>query len=223
MPYRQTERVRRRLAERHAAILATAETIAAQSGLHAVQIVPVAERTRIAAGTIYRYFPAKRDLITALIKRASAADIEAMRAAAKAAPGPLSALCAGIATFAERASLRPRLTWAVLAEPVEPDLGDVRSEVRLALSQEIELGLRIAIERGSIPGQDAAVTAAAIVGALLEGLLGPMAAQQDTVPGKRREVVQTLTLFALRGAGVLDARARGLVVQLVLRSDAPAA
>jgi hypothetical protein len=28
--------------------------------------------------------------------------------------------------------------------------------------------------------------------------------------------VQTLTLFALRGLGVIDARARGLVVQTVL-------
>ena len=32
----------------------------------AVQIAPVAERAGIAAGTVYRYFPAKTDLVTAL-------------------------------------------------------------------------------------------------------------------------------------------------------------
>jgi hypothetical protein len=31
--------------------------------------------------------------------------------------------------------------------------------------------------------------------------------------------VQTLTLFALRGLGVVDARARGLVVQTVLPDE----
>ena len=32
-------------------------------------------------------------------------------------------------------------------------------------------------------------------------------------PAKAREAVQTITLMALRGLGVVDARARGLVVQ----------
>ena len=33
---------------------------------------------------------------------------------------------------------------------------------------------------------------------------------------KLRDAVQTITLFALRAVGVLDARARGLVVQAVM-------
>jgi hypothetical protein len=35
-------------------------------------------------------------------------------------------------------------------------------------------------------------------------------------PARAREAVQTLTLFALRGLGVVDAHARGLVVQTAL-------
>ena len=34
--------------------------------------------------------------------------------------------------------------------------------------------------------------------------------------GKLRDAVQTVTLLALRAVGVMDARARGLVVQAVL-------
>ena len=35
-------------------------------------------------------------------------------------------------------------------------------------------------------------------------------------PAKLRDAVQTVTLLALRAVGVMDARARGLVVQAVL-------
>jgi hypothetical protein len=38
-------------------------------------------------------------------------------------------------------------------------------------------------------------------------------------PARAREAVQTLTLFALRGLGVVDARARGLVVQTILPDE----
>src|SRR6185295_11885155 len=63
MPYRQTENVVRRLAARRDAILAAAGDAAAEGGMAAVQMAPVAARAGIAAGTIYRYFPAKTDLV----------------------------------------------------------------------------------------------------------------------------------------------------------------
>ena len=52
----------------------------------------------------------------------------------------------------------------------------------------------------------------AIGGALTEGLLTPLAPDL-TNTGAARATVQALTLFALRAVGILDARARGLVVQ----------
>jgi AcrR family transcriptional regulator len=67
MPYRRTENVVRRLAARHDAIIAAARDTASEGGMGAVQIVPVAQRAGIAAGTVYRYFPAKTDLVAALL------------------------------------------------------------------------------------------------------------------------------------------------------------
>ena len=58
-----------------------------------------------------------------------------------------------------------------------------------------------------------------LLGALLEGLIGPLAPEDIDDPARAREAVQTLTLFALRGLGVVDARARGLVVQTVLPDE----
>jgi hypothetical protein len=67
-----------------------------------------------------------------------------------------------------------------------------------------------------LPQQDAEVAAAAITGLLIEGLIGPLAPDPS---GRERDIVQSLTLAALRSLGVADARARGLVVQTVMPAD----
>jgi AcrR family transcriptional regulator len=214
--YRRTENVIRRLAAREEAIVAAARIAAAKGGMGAVQIVPVAERAGIAAGTVYRYFPSKTELIAKLVDVVSEREIGAVRRAADAAPGPLSALAAAIATFAARALRNRRLAWAVIAEPVDAEVDAVRLTYRRTLAAELEKRVRAAIQGGHLPDQDAAVAAPALVGALLEGLIGPLAPAQAGEPAKSRAAVQTLTLLALRALGVVDARARGLVVQTVL-------
>src|SRR2546428_2808686 len=145
MPYRRTANVVRKLAARHDAILAAACEAAAEGGMAAVQIAPVAARAGIAAGTVYRYFPSKTEMVAALVAAVSAREIGAVRRAADAAPGPLSALAAAIATFAARALARRRLAWAVLAEPIDPDVASVRIAYRKALAAEVETRLSAAI------------------------------------------------------------------------------
>jgi AcrR family transcriptional regulator len=216
MPYRRTEKVVRRLAEREQAILDAATALAAEGGLAAVQITAVAERAQIAAGTIYRYFPAKTDLVAALIEVFAARELAAMHAAAEGAPGPLSALAACIATFAARALYARRLAWAVTAEPVEPELDGLRLDFRHALAGELAARIQAAVAGRHLPEQDANVAAPVLVGALIEGLIGPLASSHHGDAAAQREAVQSATLLALRALGVIDARARGLVAQCVL-------
>jgi AcrR family transcriptional regulator len=216
MAYRRTENVIRRLHARHDAIVEAAREAAIDGGMAAVQIVPVAERAGVAAGTVYRYFPGKVDLVGALVQSVAEREIDAVRRAADAAPGPLSALAAAITSFGIRALRHRRLAWAVTAEPVDADTDVARQHYRRALADEIEARIRAAIEGGHLPEQDVAVAAAALVGAVLEGLIGPLAPEGIDEPARTREAVQALTLLALRGLGVVDARARGLVVQTVL-------
>jgi len=214
MAYRRTERVLQHLAARHDAIVAAARAIASEQGLGAVQIVPVAERAGIAAGTVYRYFPAKTDLVQALIEAVSARELAAFRKAADAAPGPLSALAAGLVTFAARALRQRRLAFAVSAEPVDAAVDALRVAARKALAAELEARIRAAVAGGHLPEQDAAAAAGALVGLMVEGLVGPLAPPADAA--KARDSVQAITLLALRALGVVDARARGLVVQTAL-------
>jgi AcrR family transcriptional regulator len=216
MPYRRTENVVRRLAEREQTILDAARAIAAEGGMGAVQIAIVAERADIAAGTVYRYFPSKTDLVAELVAAVAGRELDAMTAAAKAAPGPLSALAAAIATFAARALNERRLAWAVMAEPVDAAVDAMRLDFRQSLAAEFDARIRTAIAGSHLPDQDARVAAPAIVGAMMEGLLGPLAPSHDGDAAGSREAVQTVTLLALRALGVVDARARGLVAQCVL-------
>lgn len=216
MPYRRTDNVSRRLAARHAAIIAAARQAASEGGMAAVQIALVAQRAGIAAGTVYRYFPGKTDLVAALIAEISEREIALLRRAAAAAPGPLSALAAAIMTFAARALRHRRLAFAVIAEPIDAEHEPARLSLRKALAGELAELIEAAATDSHLPEQDAAVSAAALLGLLVEGLIGPLA--PDTA-GREREIVQLVTLLGLRTLGVTDARARGLVVQIGVPGD----
>jgi AcrR family transcriptional regulator len=216
MPYRRTENVTRRLTARRQAIVAAARAAAAEGGMAAVQIAPVAARAAVAAGTVYRYFPSKTELVAELVAVVSAEEMEAVRRAGEAAPGPLSAVVAGMATFAGRSVRDRRLAWAVLAEPLDPPGDAARLAYRAALATEFGTRIRAAIAAGHLPEQDAALAAHAVIGALVEGLLGPLAPPLPDDAMRQRAAVQAVTLLGLRALGVNDARARGLVVQTVM-------
>jgi AcrR family transcriptional regulator len=216
LPYRRTENVVRRLAARHDAIIAAARQMASEGGMAAVQIAAVAARAGIAAGTVYRYFPAKTDLVAALLAEIADSEIGALRRAAAVAPGPLSGLSAAIVTFAARALRDRRLSFAAIAEPIDAELDAARLAFRKSLAAEFAGRITAAIAEGRLPQQDVAVAAAGITGLLIEGLIGPLAPDPS---GRERDIVQSLTLAALRSLGVADARARGLVVQTAIPAD----
>src|SRR5262245_61265185 len=156
MAYRRTENVLRRLHARHDAIVTAARDVAGEGGMAAIQIAPVAARAGIAAGTVYRYFPGKVELVAALVASISERELAATQRAADAAPGPLSALAAAIATFAARALRNRRLTFAVIAEPVDAEIDAARTSYRQALDTELRGLVDAAVAAGHLPEQDAA-------------------------------------------------------------------
>ncbi|MEZ5787922.1 MAG: TetR/AcrR family transcriptional regulator [Xanthobacteraceae bacterium] len=212
MAYRRTERVNERLAARRAEIILAARETAAEQGLAAVQIAPVAARARIAAGTVYRYFPDKADLLAAVLSHIQQSELAAIRAAAERAPGPLSALAAAVVTFAVRAIERPRLIAAALTPRADLPSPAAEADFRRAIAAELEVRIDTAISAGALPKQDAPDSAAHVLGALAEGTVGPLA-RPTFDSAQRRASVLAAALFALRGLGISDARARGLIIQ----------
>src|SRR5229473_3553696 len=146
------------------------------------------------------------------VARKLAARHEAILAAAceAAAAGGMAAV--QIAPVAERAGVASGTVYRYF--PSETEVDAARASYRRALAGEFEQLIRRARAGGHLPDQDAALAAAALLGALIEGLIGPLAPAAD--PMKARTQVQMLALLALRALGVVDARARGLVVQAAM-------
>jgi AcrR family transcriptional regulator len=159
MVYRRTHQVVKRLAARRNAILAAARDTAADGGMAAVQIAPVANRANVAAGTVYRYFPSKAELISELIADVSRDELAAIRRAADAAPGPSSALAAAVTTVAVHALSHRKLAWGILAEPVDVDVTASRLASRREIADEIEARISAAVRAGHLPAQDTALAA----------------------------------------------------------------
>ncbi|HEX7922684.1 MAG TPA: TetR/AcrR family transcriptional regulator, partial [Bradyrhizobium sp.] len=159
------------------------------------------------------YFPSKAELISELITEVSRDELSAIRRAAEAAPGPSSALAAAVTTIAVHVLSQRKLAWGILAEPVDVDVTASRLASRRDISGELAMRIDAAVRAGHLPAQDTALAATALLGALHEALVGPLAPSNLDDPIKLRDAVQTVTLLALRAVGVMDARARGLVVQ----------
>ena len=217
MPYRQTQNVVRRLAARQEAILAAACAMAVEGGMAAVQMAPVAERAGVAAGTVYRYFPSKTELVVALARGACRAGDGRAGRAPQALPQarsrrsqprspPLRSVASPDAGSSSRCS--PSRSSRTSMPPALP--------IGRRLPRNLRKLIRAALAGGHLPDQEVALAAPALLGALIEGLIGPLAPAAGGDPAHRRAQVQTVTLLALRALGVVDARARGLVVQTSL-------
>lgn len=98
--------------------------------------------------------------------------------------------------FSRRALKGRRLAWALLAEPVdalvEADRRRYRAPYRDIFSAIIADGIR----SGELPAQDSMLAASAIVGALVEALLGPLAPQAKKPD--QDKLIRDLALFCTR-------------------------
>ena len=81
---------------------------------------------------------------------------------------------AAVETFARRALRGRRLAWALIAEPVDPAVEAERLVFRRAYRDAFADVIARESPRGELPEQDPATSAAALVGAIGEALVGPV-------------------------------------------------
>jgi AcrR family transcriptional regulator len=202
MVYRQTESATRRLADKRARILAAARDLVADGGWPAAQVDNVAARAGVATGTVYRHWSSKAELCAEIVASVSMREVGVVRAVAEADGAPAEKLEAAIRTFASRALRGRRLAYAMIAEPVDPEVETVRLDYRAQLARCFERVLREGIMRGVFPRLDPAVAAACIVGAFMEALVGPLAPAKGTGTRADRHLIDQITRFCLRAAEV---------------------
>jgi AcrR family transcriptional regulator len=198
--YRQTENATKRLADKRARILAAARDLVADGGWAAAQVDHVAAKAGVATGTVYRHWSSKAELCAEIVATVSAREVGIVKAVADADGSPVEKLDAAIRTFASRALRGRRLAYALIAEPVDPEVETVRLDYRAQLARCLERILREGIMRGAFPRLDPAVAAACIVGAFMEALVGPLAPAKGTGPRADRHLIEQITQFCLRAS-----------------------
>jgi AcrR family transcriptional regulator len=179
-------------------LLQAARELIEDGGYGAASVAAIAERAGVAAGTLYRHFSSKEELFVELFRAVCDREVVAMREAAAQVDGShVDRLEEVLATFARRALRRPRLAWALLAEPVDPLVDAERLTYRERYAALTAEALDAAIAAGEIPEQSVEVTAAALVGGCGEALVGPLSASSPSP----EEIVEALRAFVRRAVG----------------------
>src|SRR6476660_4103080 len=197
MPYRPTERTEARRAAAREAILAAALDQVAHGGYASAGMNAVARRAGVATGSVYRHFPSKSDLFAEVFRRASQAEVDALRGITARGEPVAQRLAAWVEAFVRRALAEPVRAYALIAEPVDPVVEAERLVFRRAYADLFADTLSEAASRGELPPHDADLVAAAIVGALAEALVGPLA-RRDAGADALVAGLQTFVLSAVR-------------------------
>ena len=184
-------------------LLRAARELIEEGGYSAASVAAIAERAGFAASTLYRHFVSKEELFVEVFRSVCDREVEAMRAAAEAMPAEASQverLESVLATFAERALRRPRLAWALIAEPVDPLVDAERLAYRERYRELTATALQAGIDAGELPAQNVELTAAALVGGCGEALVGPLSPLAGAKPS-RDEILDALRTFIRRAVG----------------------
>ncbi len=196
MAYRRTATVQSRLDAQRERILAAAAALLADAGYSGCSMTAVAERAGVAPGTLYNYVSGKAELIAEVFRTVATGELEAVRSAVAAASGTAAELTAVVETFAARALKAPRLAAALLAEPVDPSVEKLRVEFRQEFRAVLADVVLRGVTSGRLPPQDAEVVAAALVGAIAEGLSGSLSTGTGT------DATETIVILTLRAVGL---------------------
>ena len=201
-PRDRKRRAARLTGETRERLVGAARQLLEEGGYAAASVQAIADRAGVSAGALYRHFPSKAELFVDVFREAAKRDLAAIDEAA-ATGHCVERLEAAVATHARRALRRRRLAWALLYEPVDPLVDEERLVSRRKYCRHMGGLLRQAIAAGEIPDQNVELSAAALVGAIAESLVGPLSpvAGQITAEG---EIVATLVRFCRRSIGVPD-------------------
>ncbi|MCP3756989.1 TetR/AcrR family transcriptional regulator [Streptomyces sp. TBY4] len=201
MPYRRPPAVQARLDARRDEVLEAAVRLLSREGYAGCSVAAIAAEAGISTGSVYQSFSGKSELAAVLFRTLVAREVEAVAAAADR-PGPApQRVAAAVEVFATRALQAPRRAFALLAEPADPAVDTERLVFRRAFRDVYAQAVAAGVAASELPPQSPDLTAAALVGAIAEALIGPLA-DGDAAPD---DVIPALITFTLRALGGHDA------------------
>lgn len=181
-------------------LVQAARALVEESGYEAASVQAIADRCRLSTGALYRHFASKAELFVEVFRASALRDMAAIDEAA-AAGSCIARFDAAIATHARRALAGRRLAWALMYEPVDPLVDAARLVFRRRLCRHMAGLLRQGIAAGEIPEQDVELSAAALIGAIAESLVGPLSPVGGQITATE-DVVASLLAFCRRSVGI---------------------
>ncbi len=200
MAYRPTEKTEARKRAQRKLLLDTAIKLVARGGFQSLTIAALAEHANVATGTVYKYFENKADLCTEVFRLGSGREVDHVQWAAfpEQTLSCTERLSKAITRFAERAIAGHRLAYALIAEPVDPLVEAERLTYRHAYTAIFKTLIDEGIEAKEFAAQDSNISGAAIVGALAETLVGPLAhGAPATAQFDKTHLIESMVDFCL--------------------------
>ena len=210
MAYRTTEARAERDRALREHILDCGMLQVAEGGFASLNMSGLASAAGVATGSLYRYFPGKGALAAEIFTRATRIEFEALRQQFARPGAAADRLAAGIGQFAARAWHSRQLAYALIAEPVEPEVDEQRLRFREAYAELYCSLIREGNHDGSFQVDAAPLVAACLVGAVAEALVGPLspqarAARASGLPSESLEsVTRAIVRFSLRALGAKE-------------------
>jgi AcrR family transcriptional regulator len=192
--YRRTPQVQARLDAQQATIFDAAVELLAERGYAGCSVAAVAAKAGIATGSVYQHFPSKAALVVEVFRVVVAREVAAVEEASMRPGDVTERIVAVLETFAHRAMKAPRLAYALLAEPVDAPVEAERLVFRRAFRDVVAARIEDGVRAGALPSQDAQLTAAALVGATAEVMIGPLTSEGPSA-------VPDLCTFTVRALG----------------------
>jgi AcrR family transcriptional regulator len=198
-------RVQERLADKRVRILDAARRLIGRSGFRETAMETVAAEAGVATGTVYRYFPSKAALFVEVVSRVSEREVGVVASIAARSEPARARLEAAVRAFADRALRAPRLAYALIVEPSDPEVEAVRLLYRRRLADAFARIVANGVTAGDFPPQDPEVAATCIVGAVMESLIGPLGRAR---PEEAAVLAEAITTFCLAAVAAVRAPRR---------------
>lgn len=181
-----------------------------EAGFASLTMQALAEDVGVATGSLYRHFRSKGELASEVFALASRREVDAL-ASAFAVPGaPAERLAQGILQFAARAWHSRQLAFALIAEPVEPEVDQQRLFYREAYARLFSDLLGEGVRSGDFQVEQLHLVAACLVGAIAEALVGPLSPPARAARAEGQAAIsftdtsRHLITFCLRAVGAKE-------------------
>lgn len=158
---------------RRTELLSVTRKVVGDGGFRELQMTTVASAADVAVGTFYRYFPSKAALCAALVAHVSDRELSVIKEVVAAEGSAAERLRDVVRSFVRRALIARRLAYAMIAEPVDPEVEDVRLLYRARISEQFRTLVAEGVAAGEFGSEDPDTAAACIVGAFMEAVIGP--------------------------------------------------